>query len=87
MAIITINAVVHIPADGRVIEIGRVVAPMANGALEDRIVPGGADGTRMTNGADAACSIAAVSDTEPGVSERRPQPTGRVVARHTVGCD
>jgi len=40
MALIAVYAVVDIPADVRVMEIGRVSAPMANGALEDRVVRG-----------------------------------------------
>ena len=40
MALIAINAVVHIPADVRVMEIGCVPAPVATRALKDRIVAG-----------------------------------------------
>ena len=50
MALIAVNAVVHIPADGGMTEIGRVPAPMANGALEDRVV----------RGINVACSTHAV---------------------------
>jgi hypothetical protein len=38
MALITIHAVIYIPADVRVPEIGRVPAPMATRALENRVV-------------------------------------------------
>ena len=40
MALITINAVVDIPAHFVVLEIGRVIATMTTGALEHRIVVG-----------------------------------------------
>ena len=38
VAPVTINAVVDIPADIRVVEIGRVIVAMATGALEDGVV-------------------------------------------------
>ena len=38
MALIAINTVVDIPADIRVVEIGRVIVAMATGALEDGVV-------------------------------------------------
>ena len=38
MALVTIHAVVHIPADVRVMEIVRVPAPMATRALENGVV-------------------------------------------------
>jgi hypothetical protein len=38
MALVAVNAVVHIPANIRVIEIRRVVASMATRALEDQVV-------------------------------------------------
>ena len=40
MALIAINAVVHITADVRVVEIGRVPAPMALRALEYQVIRG-----------------------------------------------
>jgi len=40
VALITIDAVVDIPADLRVLEVVGVVAPMAGGALEDGVVIG-----------------------------------------------
>ena len=54
-------------------EIGRVPAAMALGALEGRIVRAGARGIRVASGADTACI--AVIDIPPSVSKRRPQPT------------
>jgi hypothetical protein len=52
VALVTVDAVVHIPADVRVTEVGRVPAAMAIGALEDRVihlvlVAGGADTVRV----------------------------------------
>ena len=38
MALVTVNAVVHIPVYVRVLEIARVVVAMADRALEDRVV-------------------------------------------------
>src|SRR5215469_1443715 len=38
MALVAINAVVYVTTDARVVEIGGVVVPVANGALELRIV-------------------------------------------------
>jgi len=38
MALVTVNAVVHIPVYVRVLEIVRVIVAMAARALEDRVV-------------------------------------------------
>jgi len=38
MALVAVHAVVDIPADVRVTEIGRVPAPVATRALENRVV-------------------------------------------------
>lgn len=38
MALVTIDAVVNIAADIRVLEIGSIIAAVASGALEDGIV-------------------------------------------------
>jgi len=51
MALIAINAVVHITPDVRVIEIGRVPAPMALRALEDQVIRG----IDMARSAHAVC--------------------------------
>ena len=66
VALIAVNAVVHIPADVRVMEIGRDPTPMANGALEIRIVRG----TRMAGRAHAVCI--AMIDRKVAVRERCP---------------
>ena len=39
MALVTVNAVVHIPVHVVVLEIVRVIVAMAARALEDRVVP------------------------------------------------
>jgi hypothetical protein len=63
MALITGWTAVHIPAFGWVTESGRVIAPMANGALEGRVGrAGSANGIRMADGADTARSIIAMID-------------------------
>src|SRR5260370_11374159 len=88
MASKTSLAVVHIPGDGWVIEIVRVIAPMANRALEVRVVRGSAQGIRVASGADAACNIIAVVDKKRRrMIKRRRQPTCRVVARRACGWD
>src|SRR5215469_6919531 len=51
MALITVNAVVHVPVYVRVLEIARVVVAMADRALEDRVVPA----IGVTRGALAVC--------------------------------
>ena len=60
-------------------------APVATaiGAHKNHIGPGSTHGTHVASGADAACI--AVIDAPPRVSERRPQPTGRVVAGRAGG--
>jgi hypothetical protein len=74
MARIAINAVIYIPADVRVTEIGCVIVPMASGALEDSKVAG----IRMAGRTD---SIGVpVIDIEPGVIERRSGPCRGCVA-------
>jgi hypothetical protein len=64
MALIAVYAVVHISADSGMTEIGCVPAPMANGALEDRVV----------RGINVACSAHAVGPAviqgEIGMVER-----------------
>ncbi len=69
MALIAINAVVHIPADARVVEIGRVPAPVTGlGAREDRIVRGiGVAGSTHRVGV-------AMSFGEPGMVKHRAGP-------------
>jgi hypothetical protein len=39
MALVTVNAVVHIPVHVRVLEVAWIVIAMADRALEDRVVP------------------------------------------------
>ena len=82
MAGITVNTVVHIPPDVRVMEIGCIVVPMATCALERRI---GRRGVRMAIRANTACI--AVGCGEVIVSKRRPQPIRRGVARRAGGWD
>ena len=81
MTLITINAVVHISADARVPEVGRDPAPMALGALEDRIVRG----IRVADRAHAIGGVAAMSPGEKRMTERRAGPSRRCVAGRT-GC-
>jgi hypothetical protein len=81
MALVTIHAVVHIPADVRVMEIVGVPAPMATRALENRVV----GWTRVAGGTNAV-SIA-VFNVEPGVVERRPSPCSRIVTSRASSCE
>ena len=87
MALITIYAVIYIPRLFRVSETARVIAPMANGALEGRIVRGSAQGIRVAIGADAARGIIAMIQGEPSVIKRRRHPICRVVACPACGWD
>ena len=84
MAAVAGHTAVHIPADGRVAEIGCNVVPMANGALENRI---GRCDTGMANRANAVCSVAAVIQGKERMRERRSKPIGSqgCVARRAVG--
>jgi len=79
MARIAINAVVHIPADARVMEIGCVVVPVATRALEDRVVRG----IRVAGRTDAVRP--AMSLGEPGMVEHRAGP-GRCRVAGGTGC-
>ena len=82
MALITINAVVDIPADIRVVEIGRVIAAMASGALKDGVV------VRISVTRGAHVIRIAVTRREPRVLrviERGPGPCRRVVAGRARG--
>jgi len=81
MARIAVNAVVYVPADLGVVEVGGVVVPMANGALEDRVVAR----SRMASGADAAC-IAMARREGGGVSERRAGPGHSVRGMAADAC-
>lgn len=74
MARIAINAVVDIPADVRVMEIGCVIVPMASGALEDSKVAG----IRMAGRTDSIG--VAVIEIEQGVIEGRSGPRRGCVA-------
>ena len=74
MALVAVHAVVHIPADVRMLEIARVPAAMAIRALEYRVVAG----IGVTGRADSIC--VAVVDVEPGVIEHGPGPCGRRMA-------
>ena len=51
MTLVTVDAVVHVPIDLRVLEVIRIVAAMAAGALEDRIVIR----VGMARGANTVC--------------------------------
>ena len=82
MALITINAVVDISADIRVVEIGRVIAAMASGALKDGVV------VRISVARGAHVIRIAVIRREPRVLrviERGPGPRRRVVAGRARG--
>jgi len=81
MALVTVHAVVHIPADVRVMEIVRVPAPMATRALENRVV----GWTRVAGGTNAV-SIAVIN-VEPGVVERCAGPCSRVVTSRASSCE
>jgi hypothetical protein len=77
MALIAVYAVVNIrAAETRVIEIGRVPAPMALRALENRVVRG----IGMAHGTNSVG--AAMSQGEESVVEHRTGPGRRGVARH-----
>jgi hypothetical protein len=78
MALIAINAVINIPADILVMEIGRVPVPMASGALKDTIVTG----VRMASRTDAIG--VPVIHIEPRVIEGRSRPRRGGVARLTA---
>lgn len=78
MALIAINAVIHVAAYAAVARVGRS-GGMASGALKDRIVAG----IRV-----ACCTDTlgvAVTNGKPGVIERRPCPCRGRVARLTSG--
>jgi len=83
MALVTVNAVVHVPVYVRVLEVIGVVIPMAARALEDRVITT----VNVTGGALAVC--VAVVDRESRVLrviECRPRPcTGRVAGRALRG--
>ena len=61
MALVTVNAVVHVPVHVRVVEIVRVVIAMASRALENRVVTA----VYVTRGALPVC--VAVVDRESRV--------------------
>ena len=76
MALVAVHAVVHIPADVRVMEIGRVPAPMATRALENRVVVR----IRVAGGTNAV-SVAVIL-WEPGMVKRGSEPVrSRVTCR------
>ena len=79
MALITIHAVIYIPADVRVTEIGRVPAPMATRALENRVV------VRIRVAGRAHTVSVPVGHWEPGMVERCPRPRRGVVASRAGG--
>ena len=79
MTLVARHAVVGIPADVGVVEIGGVVVPMADGALELRIVAG----NNVASRANAAG--AAMIHVEPRVREGRARPGRRVMAVRTGG--
>ena len=79
---IAVNAVVHIPADVRVVELGCGPAPVAIRALEHRIV------ARIGVARGANSLRVAVSHGEPGVVKRGSQPirgNPGCMASHTGG--
>ena len=77
MALVTVNAVVHIPVHVRVAEVSGIVAAMAGRALEYRIVVR----VRMARGANTI-GVAMVNRESRvlRVVKRRTSPCGRVVA-------
>jgi len=79
MALITIHAVIHIPADVRVMEIGRVPAPMATRALENRVI------VRIRVAGRAHTVSVPMGHWEPGMVERCPRPRSCVVASRAGG--
>lgn len=84
MALIAINTVVDIPADIRVVEIGRVIVAMATGALEDGVV------VRINMARGAHVIRIAVSGWELRVLrviKRGPGPRRRVVAGRARGWE
>ena len=82
MALVTVNAVVHIPIYVRVAEVVRVIAAMAGRALEYRVVVR----IRMARGANAV-GVAMVDRKLRvlRVIERRTSPGGRGVASRAGG--
>jgi hypothetical protein len=82
VALITVNAVVHIPIYIRVAEVVGIVAAMTGRALEYRVVVR----IRMTRGANAV-GVAMVNRELRvlRVIERRPRPGGRGVASRAGG--
>jgi len=75
MTLVTIHAVVDIPADVGVIEIGSIVPTVTTRALEHRVV------TRVGVAGRAHAVRVAVIHVEPGVIERRTRPSrGRVAS-------
>ena len=77
MALVTVDAVVHIPVHFLVIEVGGVVAAVAARALEYRVVVR----IRMAGGANAVgVAVAGRELRVLRVIERRASPGGRVVA-------
>ena len=71
MALVAVHAVVHIPADVRVMEIVRVPAPVATRALENRVVAR----TRVAGGTNAIGVT--VIHREPGMVKSRSSPRCR----------
>jgi hypothetical protein len=75
MTLITINAVINISANVRVMEIVRVPAPMATRALENHVV------VRIRMAGRAHTVGVPVGHWEPGMVERCPRPRSCVMAR------
>ena len=77
MAVVAINAVVHIPIHIRVLEIGGIIIAMAARALEYRVV----STIRVARGAYAVCvAMAGGKLCVGGVRERRAGPIDRAHA-------
>jgi hypothetical protein len=79
VALVTIHAVIDIPADVRVTEIGRVPAPVATRALENRVV------ARIRVAGRAHTVSVPVGHWEPGMVERCPCPCRCIVASRAGG--
>ena len=83
MALIAVNAVVHIPVHVRVLEVAWVVVAMAARALEDRVVTS----VNVTRGALAVCiAVVGWESRVLRVIECGSSPSARGVAGRALRC-
>lgn len=86
MALVTVSAVVHVSADGRMPEVIRIVVTVTAGALKDCVITR----TGVAVRAGPIHASVRVAHREPGVVERCIGPVRRVVAggagRRETGC-